>query len=193
MISRQKKYWKNRAPQWISQGQFTWHNSGIEFVEYLKNHVDATLTILDIGVGTGHYLENFKNCKKIYGIDFMESFIKIANKVKPANCELFVDDVVDLKINAKPDLVFTMTVLQHVHPDEVDVAIKNICQLGSNDIILWEATNETWDNSRGRGYMFAHNFEELFMKYNYHIYYKKLGKDNIKWIIHFKKTNNSVL
>tara|TARA_R110001583_G_scaffold17957_11_gene72167 strand:- start:8529 stop:8993 length:465 start_codon:yes stop_codon:yes gene_type:complete len=153
----------------------------------VNNHITEKSTILDLGVGTGRYLGNFKKCKKMYGIDMMSDFIKVANKIKPKNCELFVDDIVDLQFNKPIDLIFTMTVLQHVHPEQIDVSIKNITQLGAKDIMLWESNHETYVYQPEFDYRWGHNFEEIFNKYNYSLHYKELYDNMTTWILHFKK------
>merc|ERR1711965_305 len=98
--------------------------------------------ILDIGCGTGRYLQMFgKMCKKLYGIDFMEYNIENAEKIKPGNCEVFVDDVTDLKFNKNIDIIYTQVVLQHVHPTQIDKAVENLTNLNAEDIVLWETSS----------------------------------------------------
>ena len=185
--SHQRKYWTNRSVEWISTRSALESASQLPIISYVNNHVTEKSIILDLGVGTGRFLGNFKKCRKVYGIDMISDFIKVAQEIKPKNCELFVDDIVDLQFRKPIDLIFTMTVLQHIHPEQLDVSIKNITQLGAQDIVLWETTTETFDNSKGNGYMFAHNFKEAFDKHNYTLHYKELYDNKTTWILHFKK------
>jgi hypothetical protein len=139
----------------------------------------------------GRYLNNFVNYKKLYGIDFIEKFIIVANKIKPINCELSVDDVVNLNFNKAIDIMFTMTCLQHILPNQIDSAIKNLAQLNANDIILWECSNDTYTcngyEDKNDDHMWGHNYIELFKKYNYKLEYSKLYENNITYLLHFKK------
>ena len=140
-----------------------------------------------------HALKNWDNHKtdKLSEVDFMEKFINTANKIKPNNCELFVDDVVNLKFNKYIDILFTMTCLQHIDPLQIDLAIKNLCELNAKDIVLWECTNKTYINNgfenSSDNYMFGHNYEELFEKYNYKLVYSELWSNNITYLLQFEQ------
>jgi ubiquinone/menaquinone biosynthesis C-methylase UbiE len=187
--SIKKQYWIDREQNWIKGRDKSATFSG-PLIGKVKSLCKDKYT-LDIGVGTGRYLHYFKDSKKLYGIDFMENLINTANKIKPNNCELFIDDVVNLKFNKYIDLFFTQTCLQHIHPLQIDLAIKNLCELNAKDIILWECTNKTYTNggfeNPNNNYMFGHDYEELFEKYNYKLVYSELYSNKITYLLQFEK------
>jgi ubiquinone/menaquinone biosynthesis C-methylase UbiE len=188
-ISKKTKFWSDLQDSWIKNRDKP-DNTEIPLISKIKSLCENKYT-LDIGVGTGRYLHYFEESKKLYGIDFMEKFINTANKIKPNNCELFVDDVVNLKFNKYIDILFTMTCLQHIDPLQIDLAIKNLCELNAKDIVLWECTNKTYINNgfenSSDNYMFGHNYEELFEKYNYKLVYSELWSNNITYLLQFEQ------
>ena len=180
-MSKKLNYWINRQNNWII-GRDAKDNCFLPVIDKV-NSLIKDKTVLEIGVGTGRYLHLFKDYKYLYGIDFMPKFINTANKIKPNNCELFVDDVVNIQFNKNIDLIFTMVCLQHVDHQEIDLVIKNITNLNSHDIILWECTNDSYNDNRD--YMFGHNYVTIFKKYNYKLVSSNLWKNKVTYLLHF--------
>jgi ATP-dependent Clp protease ATP-binding subunit ClpC len=133
-MSEQKDYWEKRSNNWIS-GRDTAIFENLTISNYVNN-ISHNKNVLYVGSGTGRYLCCF-NCKKLYGIDFISDFIDVANKIKPDNCELFVDDIVDLKFDKNVDIAFTKTVLQHINSIQINKAIQNLRNLKIKDIISY--------------------------------------------------------
>lgn len=184
MNSQLKYYWENRSKDWlISRNNVEYTENPI--IEYIHKNIDTDNTILEIGVGTGRYLHYFKKYKKLYGIDFISEFIDNCNKIKPNNCELFVDDTVSLKFNKKVDLVYSIVSLQHIHSSQIDVSIKNIVNLNPKDIILWELFTDNKDNS----YTFSHDYKKIFKNTNYKLVYIYKHTNNITYLYHFKNND----
>ena len=188
-MSIKKYYWDNRADEWITRNKSVKLNC--DLFDIINNiHDIENKTICDLGVGTGQYLNCIKKYKFLYGIDFMEKHINVANKLKPDNCELFVDDIVNLKFNINVNIIYTMVTLQHIHPSQIELAIKNITNIGADHIILLELTDETFhnkDENSSDNYHWGHNYIELFKLFNYKLVYKKLSINGLNYTIHFIK------
>ena len=186
-MSKRKTWWLNKSDDWIIGRDKPWVRKDID---YIKKCCEDKY-VLYLGVGTGRTLINFKNSFKLYGIDFIEKFIDTANKIKPKNCELFLDDVVNLKFNKYVDTIITQTCLQHILPEQIEIAVNNICNLNAKNIILWESTNETYkDNgfeNEEDNYMWGHDYTIYFSKNNYKLMSKKLLENNITYILHYIK------
>lgn len=191
-MSIQKKYWDIRADEWKTRNVLI-TNTNIDLFNIINNIPDIeNKTICEFGVGTGRYLGCIKKYKYLYGIDFMEKHIAVANKIKPNNCEVFVDDIVNLKFNIPVDIIFTVTTLQHIHPSQIEKAIQNIVIIGSHDIILFESTDETFSNKNEndpKNYQWGHNYIKLFNNFNYKLVNKILYSNN-NYTLHFKKIIN---
>ncbi len=186
-MSDLKIYWNNRKNNWI-KNRNNKMISNAPIINYINKISNNETILLDIGTGTGRYLVNFTKYKILYGIDFIKEFITVADKIKPSNCYLFVDDIVNMKFNKKVNIIFTMTCLQHIAPNNIELAIKNITNLIPDDIVLFECNNITYVDKCE--YMFGHNYLELFKKYNYYLYYTELYDNNITYIMHFKAQLN---
>lgn len=174
-------YWNKRSKNWLI-GRSTVDKPAVNLENYINKFIQNK-TILEIGVGTGRYLNSFKEYKHYYGIDFIESFINTAKKLKPINCTLSVDDIVNLKFNKNIDLVFTNVVLQHVSNDKIEKAISNIASLNPTNVILCEGLC----NMQSNHYQFLHDYEKLFKEYKYNLKYSEMQDNNITAILHFTK------
>jgi ubiquinone/menaquinone biosynthesis C-methylase UbiE len=88
-----------------------------EINKFLKNKLDDNINILDIGCGTGMFLEklNKYNYKELHGIDPSISMInKTYEKVKNFdNCKIWKDYIENIEDN-KYDLVFCCQVIQNL-------------------------------------------------------------------------------
>lgn len=93
-------------------------------------------TILDIGCASGRFVRRFRELgKKAYGIDISEKAIKTAHKLGITSCKL--GNILDIPFsNGIFDAVFTTDTLEHIHPDDVDQAIKEIGRVSSNYIFV---------------------------------------------------------
>jgi 2-polyprenyl-3-methyl-5-hydroxy-6-metoxy-1,4-benzoquinol methylase len=187
-----KIYWTNRKDDWINK-----HNeksiSSHMMIQYIKKNINIDKILLDVGVGTGIYLNNLSEYKYIYGIDFIDDFINIAQKLKPLNCEVFTDDVISLKFNKYIDVIFTMTVLQHISHEYIDSAIKNLCNLNADDIIIFEIHKNTYNDKpiqeTDNKYQYGHDYDIYFNKYNYKLIYKKIYDNKVNFLMHYRKIN----
>lgn len=107
-------------------------------VEYIKGINNKELIVADIGCGIGslitNYLESDNRFNKIYGIDFSDSMIKIANE----NCENFqkveflkmdIKDLTHLREEVeknKLDMIFSINSLLAEKPNDIDIML---CQI----------------------------------------------------------------
>jgi len=193
-MSIQTDYWKQRY--WLTNRDAP--TSCNDLLLKKISEIGNNKTILDVGCGTGRYSQMFgKMCKKLYGIDFMEYNIENAKKIKPENCEVYLDDVTDLKFNKNVDIIFTQLVLQHVHPIQIDKAVENLCKLNAEDIVLCESSssyeNENNNNHMDKSlYFWSHDYKSIMFECGYKEIEKKLFEpisdpDISTYCYHFKK------
>jgi SAM-dependent methyltransferase len=132
------------------------HNYEMEYIqEYLSE--DGFSKSLEIGCGYGRLSPIFAQfTESHFGIDINEDAIELAQKHYPeidfttqnaANLD-FEDDVFDL--------VTTWTVLQHISPDQIEIAVEEIKRVLKNggSLLICEATRypnqsggHTWDRT----------------------------------------------
>jgi ubiquinone/menaquinone biosynthesis C-methylase UbiE len=113
------------------------------FLEWLDKIDFANKSVLEIGSGPGgnlHHLVN-KNCKEINGAEISSNMIDIAKRLlHNCNIKLYKVDGLELPFaNARFDIVFTSTVLQHnTNESKLMTLIKSICRVSGNEIIIFE-------------------------------------------------------
>lgn len=90
---------------------------------FLNNKLEDNISILDVGCGTGAFLEKLQNYnyKELHGIDPCESMIRKCNsKIKNINnCKVWVDYVDNIE-EKKYDLVFCNQVIQNLTLNKKD-------------------------------------------------------------------------
>lgn len=120
----------------VPNNRSTWFISQIEKYEFSS--------VLEIGSCTGRNLkyigENFKNVK-MSGIDVNKAAINFANLRVP-NVDFEVLDIYDLEEDEKWDLVFTMGVLIHIHPDGIKEVIEKCISVANKYILHMERNGD---------------------------------------------------
>ncbi len=101
--------------------------------------------ILDAGCGTGEISCFLSKKANVTGIDFSESSIKLANKLKERfqikDVNFDVGDLTKIKLNKKFDYIFSMGVLHHI--PEMNKAIQNLkSHLKDNGIFVINVYNK---------------------------------------------------
>lgn len=92
--------------------------------------------ILDIGCGTGLYLFDFKSTCICYGTDLSLEFIMEAKNIVPDGI-YFHGDYLDLKLDQKMDLIYSISVLEYIQPSKLDKFFKKVHDnLASNGTIF---------------------------------------------------------
>lgn len=189
------EYWLERQKEWAGGKRNKLINASNIKIFDLINNIDniENKIICEVGCGTGQYLGCIKKYKYLYGIDFMEDCVTISNKIKPKNCEIFLDDIVDLKFNKNIDIAYTITCLQHIHPTQIIMTIKNIMKLNPGLILIYEKDNTTFENLKKdeTNYIWGHDYIELICsnikEYRYNLVFRELGENKMNYVMAFEK------
>ena len=152
--------------------------------------------VCEFGCGTGQYLSCVKKYGRLYGIDFMEDCVAVADKIKPPRCEIVLDDIVSLKFNREIDIAYTVTCLQHIHPTQIEKAIKNIVSLKPSDIYLYEVTDDSFENVNSEdesNYMWGHNYTDILRSFGYDLVTYRLAGNKKNYNMRFSYRPNVVI
>lgn len=181
-----KEYWNKRSSSWI-EGRDKRDSSDLvlKYTEYIQEFISDDSLVLEVGCGTGRYSHIFSQVKRLYSFDFMSNFVEVAKSISPSNAEVFVDDVTELKFNSPVDLIFTMTVLQHVK--DIDFAVANLCNLNASDIILLEGDL----NIPNSDYQFQHDYVSIFSDFGFELHHSFYLHDSLPYtmVYHFRRLN----
>lgn len=205
-MSIKTTYWIERQKEWASEKRSTLLKTSdlvtsrdsislLNMFQYINNIDNIDNKILcEFGCGTGRYLGCINKYKYLYGIEFMKDNVNIANKIKPENCEILLEDIINLKFKEKIDIAYTITCLQHIHPTQIIKAIKNIMDLNPEEIIIQEVNNTTYknkDEDEETNYIWGHNYIDIICSdlkiYNYTHISDEVLDNNITCISIFKK------
>ncbi len=151
---RPKDYWEARSESWEQQavhGVFP-HKKEIEEV---LGDLDYK-SVLDVGCGNGRWFPYFRD--KLYsGIDISEKLISIAQQYYPQS-DFRAIKLEDIQTNAKGkfDLAFVYTCLQHIKPEDLEVAATKLKEVSKYSILI--ESPEGWDGSYG----FNHDYTKYF-------------------------------
>jgi len=121
LISDRHKYFKFIGP--------------LDLIRIVKNKVDALnkQLILDAGCGDGRLCYELKNEKyKIVGIDYSASAIAFARAFNPG-IEFYIQDLRNLKLPYKFDIVILMEVLEHFIPDQITSILSSLSKVLNAD------------------------------------------------------------
>ncbi|MFD2046669.1 class I SAM-dependent methyltransferase [Ornithinibacillus salinisoli] len=156
-------YWINRSLPKLYLNQV----KRSEFLtEYIKKYVISSDRILEIGCNAGRNLNHLKqhNYKHLTGIEISEEAIRELKKSFPSlykNAEIIhapIENVIKQLPSNHYDLVFTMAVLEHIHPDS-EWIFQDMARIAKSFVITVEAENaEHWR-------VFPRNYKKIFEKY----------------------------
>jgi len=180
-----KEYWDKRSSSWIEgRDERATSELTLRYIDYVQKFISTDSLVLEVGCGTGRYSHHFSNVKRLYSFDFIFDFVEVAKSISPINAKVFVDDVTELKFNEPVDLIFTMTVLQHVK--DIDFAVYNLCNLQAKDIILLETRVQS------NHYQFQHDYVSIFKDFGYNLHYKFNLDDSLPntFVYHFRRDFN---
>ena len=127
MISMESDhFWSKTRRNIISKVLFT----------FLKNKNTKTLSVLEIGCGSGFNINYFKdNFKEFDGCEFNLDMLEIAKQNNPQSNITQGGLPFDLKIDKKYDVIFLLDVLEHIQDDENSlIEIKKL--LNPNGILI---------------------------------------------------------
>ncbi len=137
-----KKGEKKHFTPFVTKG-----TTSTEVKEVLKQFNWKNKTVLDVGCGTGNFVNEVsrKNTKFVLGIDYAEEAIKIAKEsYSRKNLEFRVQDVKD--VEEKFDVIVSIGTIEHMdNPMKILKKLKK-CLKKNGKIIL---TTPNWTNPRG--------------------------------------------
>jgi 2-polyprenyl-3-methyl-5-hydroxy-6-metoxy-1,4-benzoquinol methylase len=155
-----------------------------DYVNRIMNKLDISnkYSIYEVGCGAGAFLYKFYlNGNLIGGLDYSEKLINIAKKHMP-NCELFVDEAVNMNTTKKFDFVVSNSVFFYFKSYEyAESVIEKMIKKSKKGILILEVNDlQKKDESikLRKGFM---SDEEYEIKYSglEHLYYEKHWFENI--------------
>ena len=125
-------------------------------------------SVVDVGCGLGTFLLAFKELgvENTLGIDgdWVDKNL-LSKNIELSDFET-KDLQADLAIDARFDLVISLEVAEHCHPDSADTFVKNLVELG--DVILFSAaTPITWFDSSHLNNQWPDYWSEKFATHGY--------------------------
>jgi len=145
-----KDFWGNseNAKEWIRRVDLKLANKGSTtfksidaFVEDVNENKDKFNSFLEVGAGNGRLIgalsEKFLD-KECYSIDINPALSDYVHEKYP-NVTTFIGEVAKLPLEDNSyDLVYTYQVLQHVVPEEMEMALKELVRVAKKEIWLME-------------------------------------------------------
>lgn len=170
----QRLFWETKAESVHKQ----W-GQGTSDYAVLSSIIDQykPASILDIGCGSGRLFGLFreKQIERILGIDISSKALTLANRRFPEykTIRARLDDLGEKEFgSARFDLAISSRVLQHIHPENIEIAIKKLCSL-STSIYINELSES--DGVNENKYTFCHDYNKLLSGTNFTL----LKKGNI--------------
>lgn len=165
-----KDWWGNpdKAQEWIEQNKKR-ENSGraksnstlqsqeIVITEIFKKNLDFR-SVLEVGAGDGRLIGNISkeiniNCNSV---DINSELSKYVAEHFP-KVKTSVGNITNLPFEDNSfDLVFTYQVLQHIHPEDIEQALKELIRVSKKEVWCWEGIGRV-DYAHGSMTHKAHN------------------------------------
>ncbi|SER76162.1 Methyltransferase domain-containing protein [Gracilibacillus ureilyticus] len=158
-------YWIRKS----SPEAYLIHRERSEFLlPYIRKYANTDNSILEIGCNAGRNLQTlFENdFKRLAGIEISKQAVEKLKKTYPALAAQsdVIHSPVEEWIKQVPsghfDLVFTMAVLEHIHPDS-EWVFEEIARISRKHILTIEDENTT--NWR----LFPRNYQKIFEQFGY--------------------------
>lgn len=180
-----KKYWETRATEHGARAvgyknrpldqQKIEHERKSKFI---FSHCLTKLKTLDYGCGVGNFASEFE---KYLGVDIIKEFIDIAKNLHPnKNFRLLKQPYLDGKLGFKPELFFTVTVLQHNSDELIDKILASLARLSRKPFhfCLYENAQTNCFHVKARApedykNMIAKYFNVTYFKFHRDISYKE--------------------
>jgi len=97
-------------------------HDGRELIEKLSEHLAATSTVLELGMGPGTDLELLSKRFEVTGSDSSALFLENYREANP-EADLMLLDAVTLETDRRFDCIFSNKVLQHLQREELEESI----------------------------------------------------------------------
>lgn len=170
MSKKNKKTREEIHDYWINKSQPEDYIDKIkrsEFLtEYTKKYITQKGKILEVGCNVGRNLNYLyeNGFKQLTGIEISENAIITLKKTYPTlekNAEIIhspIEDIIKRLPSGHFELVFTMAVLEHIHP-ESEWIFEDIARVTGSYLITIEAEEaEHWR-------IYPRNYKDIFEKY----------------------------
>jgi pseudaminic acid biosynthesis-associated methylase len=196
-VNEQQKFWANDyAEDYIKKNSSFNHKLGQESWEKMLANASEINSILECGCNIGRnidFLNNvFPNTKK----SIIEISVPAYNFVKK-NFDIdqsFNGAIIDSDFQTTFDLVFTMGVLIHIHPDDLYANLRRIFDYSAKYILIGEYFNRTpmmieYQGQKDKlfkrdfGKFLIENFDVRLVDYGFlwgHVY-DDAGFDDVTW------------
>lgn len=171
-----KKYWETRVVKHGARAvgymnrpldqQKIEHERKSKFIFY---HCPRTLKTLDYGCGVGNFADEFEN---YLGVDIIREFIDIAKNLHPnKHFRLLKQPYLDSEFDFKPELFFTVSVLQHNSDELIDKILANSAKLFRKPFrfCLYENAQIVSSHVKARS---SEDYRNMIVKYFNVIYFK---------------------
>mgnify|MGYP006117861025 FL=1 len=200
--NNQEKFWAEKySDEYIKKNSKFNTELGIEAWIKMLNKTNNIKNLLECGCNIGrniNFINNILPYTEKSVIEISSQALEIA-KINNIIKNSFNGSIIDAEFKEKFDLVFTMEVLIHIHPQDLIKNMKKIFDLSKNYILIGEYFNRTpislkyqgEDDKLFRndfGKIFQTNFDVKLVDYGFlwgHIY-DSAGFDDFTWWL-FKK------
>ena len=161
-VERLHEYWRNPDGDNIEGAYFTCPERSQKLVDYFKKYISPQDSIMELGCNVGrnlHYLYE-SGYRNLTGIDINKKSLELGAEhypeLKQTNlvCGEIGQELAKLESNSV-DVIFTMAVLEHIHPKEQNV-FTNIARVAKKFVITCEDEKAIFWRA------FSYDYESLF-------------------------------
>ncbi len=143
-MGKPKEWWADptNAESWIKQSD-KYDAGGDPSIGIVMDEIgDKFNSVLEVGAGTGRLIGALSNkFTKVdcYSMDISLELAKYVSEKYP-HVQIVCSEITNIPFYSKSiDLVYTYQVLQHVEPDEIYRALKELCRVAKKEVWLWES------------------------------------------------------
>lgn len=134
----------NEWPLFWAKYHYNLVENGIMEEMYETGLFSKQLDVIDIGSGTGHWIQfyaEYFNVKQIFGVDFTDKSIKFLEKLNVNNCNIIQYDITEPLLESikhiKFDIINAIGIIFHIVDDEKwRKALINLSKILSEDGIM---------------------------------------------------------
>ena len=106
------------------------------FSEYVHQQLKPQQEVLDIGCGTGYFMDLFPEYVQVNGIDLNKKFLEIAKEVNP-NANFYYGNYFNYDFKKQFDLIYLFGVLMYFEPSKLEDFFKRSHELLEENGILY--------------------------------------------------------
>jgi SAM-dependent methyltransferase len=160
-VEQTENYWKNPDKRNDPRDYLKGEERTAYLVGVMKKYADPSDSILEIGCNVGRNLAGLKAAghPALFGIEINQKAVDILRKKYPelSTSPIYCGPVENVirKLNTI-DIIYTMAVLEHIHPDVEALVFSEMVRVAKKYIIAIE--DETFTSSRH----FPRNYKKIF-------------------------------